>query len=484
MTEEKICPACGKPTAGYTPCPHCGVDPKNRIGIKAVAVICVIALVLGSGYFAMHLATAGPQPILISSIDRWLDYAYVWVAGTVVSGPSLSTSSLSFNVQDSSGQLRIEVYDPTYKTLIAENRVPTVGDSVTVFGQLRVYLDGSVELRVSKPEDLLLTKAQVVQTSIQEVLNSWYTTKELAYKRVIIEGKIIGLRPLSSAKIFTLEDNSRNTIDLYVHNGLMYLEGRSLDLKLLQVVRVTVGVSEYGGTPQLALADYDDIEVIENQLPTQVSLEAVDNTLVDQFVKVSGEVVFVEMVGEYSSLAVYERQIWLDNQYTPRVILDEDIYKLLPDNTRQLLRRGSNAELVGRVSRSGATLRINLVGPPELSLQSGTYEPPLVENFANITLDNKDNLVKVEGSIVSSVDVVKGTLPSDHEFVLQDNFGDNIKLWVTNTVYERMFYSLAVGDNVRVVGKVVDGRTVGRSGILVQPGLVRFDLPSDIEKVS
>jgi len=436
----------------------------------------VIALVLGAGYFAMHLATAGPQPILISSIDRWLDYAYVWVAWTVVSGPSAGTTSLSFDVQDSSGQLRIEVYDPTYKTLIAENRVPTVGDSVTVFGQLRVYLDGSEELRVSTPEDLLLTKAQTVQTTIQEIMSTWYSTKEFEYKRVTVVGKITNLIPLSSAKIYILEDNSGNTLELYVHNGLMYLEGRYLDIKLLQVVSVTAGVSEYGGTPQLALADYDDIKVIENQLPTQVSLDNMDTTLVDRFVKVSGKVVFVEMVGDPSSLAVSERQIWLDDQYTPRVILDEGIYELLPDNTRQLFGRGSNAELVGRVSRSGTTLRINLVGPPELSLQSGTYEPSLVENFATITLGNEDSLVKVEGRIVpGGADVAHVTLPSDHEFVLQDNFGDNIKLWVTNTVYERMLYSLAVGDNVRVVGKVMQRG----SAAAVQPGV-----PSDIEKVS
>jgi hypothetical protein len=86
-----------------------------------------------------------------------------------------------------------------------------------------------------------------------------------------------------------------------------------------------------------------------------------------------------------------------------------------------------------------------------------------------------DNLVKVEGRIVGSVDVARGTLPSDHEFTLRDNFGENIKLWVTNTVYERLLYTLADGDNVRVVGKVMQRG----SAAAVQPGM-----PSDVEKVS
>jgi len=478
MTEEKICPACGKPTAGYVPCPHCGADPKNRMSLKPAMIICVIALCLGAVFFVMHVRTAGAQPMLISDIDRWQDYNYVWIKGTVTSGPTLSPTTLVIYVQDDSGAnpLRVEIYDPAIKTLIAENRVPTVGADATIFGQLRVFIDGSMELRVSKSSDVTAIKTQAIETSIPEILDSWSTRQGLEYYRqVTLEATIVNLRPLSSAKIYTLEDNSGNTIEMYVHNGLMYLENKTFDFRLLQRLRITAGASNYTTTPQLALSDYDDIEVIDTQSPIQVSLDNIDSTLVNEFVRVSGKVMFVEMMGESGSLLAESYNIWLDNQYNPRVLLDGDVYKLLSDNARQQLKRGAAAELTGKVSRYGATFKIDLLGPPDLSLQSGTYEPPPVENVATIGISNLDNLVKVEGEIISEENIFRGLLPSDHEFVLQDMFGNNIKLFVTNTLYERMSYPPIVGDNVRVVGKVIQRG----SWMAVQPGML-----SDIEEVS
>jgi len=457
------------------PCPHCGADPKTRMSLKPAMIICVIALCLGAVFFVMHLNTLGVQPLLISDIDRWQDYNYVWIKGTVTSGPSVSPTSLVIYVQDNSGAnpLRVEIYDPAFETLIAENRVPTVGDDATIFGQLRVFIDGSMELRVSKSSDVTANKAQPVETSISEIKNSWSTRQGLEYyRRVTLEATIVNLRPLSSAMIYTIEDNSGNTIEMYVHNGLMYLENKSFDFRLLQRLRITAGASNYGTTPQLALSDYDDIEVIGTQSPIQVSLDNIDSTLVNKFVRVGGKVIFVEMMGESSTLAVESYNIWLDNQYNPRVSLDGDVYKLLSDNARQQLKRGATAELTSRVSRYGSTFKIDFIGPPDLSLQSGTYEPPLVENVATISPDNLDNLVKVEGQIVNDIPAFEGLLPSDHEFVLQDMFGNNIKLFVTNTIYERMSYPPIVGDNVRVVGKVIQRG----SSMEVQPGML-----SDIE---
>jgi hypothetical protein len=275
--------------------------------------------------------------------------------------------------------------------------------------------------------------------------------------------------------IYTLEDNSGNTIEMYVHNGLMYMGDERFDFKLLQRVRVTAGASNYITTPQLVLADYGDIEEIGMQSPTPASLDNIDSTLVNQFVRVGGKVIFVEMVRASDSLAVESYNIWLDNQYNPRVSLDGDVYKLLSDNARQQLKRGAIVELTGIVSRYGSTFKINLLGPPDISLQSGTYEPPLVENFAAISSDNLDNLVKVEGKIIDDTPVFEGLLPVDHGFALQDNFGNNIKLFVTNTLYERMSYPPVVGDNVRVVGKVIQRE----SSMAVQPGML-----SDMEEVS
>ena len=482
MSEEKICPACGKPTAGYVPCPHCGADPSLRLSIKAAVVLCVVLLGIGSGYFLWHTSTITPQPISIASIDSWMNYASVWIEGTVISGPQVDDRSISFEVQDASGEsIEVDVYvDP--QSLKAQGKIPMVGDRVKLFGMLRVHLDGSVEIRVSSldkdrftgEDKFQVTSAQAVSTTIRDLTYDWYGSQSLKYRRVTLEGRITGMRPLYSAKIYALEDNENNTVDMFVHNGLVYAEDRQLDLNLLQTIRVTAGASEYSYKPQLALASYDDIEVIENAIPTHVGIENINENMRGQFVKTGGRIIFVEMVGESNSLEVEKRYLWLDNKDNPMVWMWESVYKLLSDNTRKLLKRGSTAELTGRVSRSGE-LEIELVGPPELSLVGGTYEPPLVENVAEIGSDNVGEFVTIQGEVGDDENVAAGAgLPSNRKLTLRDNFGETIKIWISNTIYERIPAPPAVMDNLRVVGKVIQSG----SEIQIEPGL-----PSDVVKV-
>lgn len=472
MEEEKRCPACGKPTAGYVPCPHCGADPSLRLSIKAVAALCIVALIIGSGYLILHVSTLGPRPMLIADINSWYDYASVWLEGTVISGPIIDDRSVSFDLSDGSGDIEVNVYVPPGE-LKAQDKVPMVGDNALVFGMLRVYTD-SKEIRVQKVEDLQITPAQPVSTTIDELKSTWYDSQSLKYKRVTLEGMIVGMRTYYSAKVYTLQDNENKDLDMYVHNGLVYVENRQLDLKLLQTIRVTAGALEYYG-PELALASYDDIEVIENGVPTSAGIENIDENMRGQFVRTGGRIIFVEMVGVSNSLGVQMRYFWLDSKDNPPVWISESIYKLLPDNTRELLRRGATAELTGRISSSGE-LQIELVGPPELSLEDGVYEPPLVENVANISIDNLAEFVTVQGEVIASENVVAvAKIPSNWEFTLRDNFNENIKIWIPNTIYERMIEPPRVGDNLRVVGKVIK-----REGeIQVQPGL-----PSDVVRVS
>lgn len=476
---EKICPACGKPTAGYVPCPHCGADTRTRITIKLAMLLCAIVLAFGVVYFAMHLSTIEPQPTAIASIDSWMDYSYVWLEGAVSYGPQYSSTSISFEIYDGSGttiddsSIRVEVYDPAFKDLINENKVPRVGDNVKLFGQLRVYLDGSTEVRVSLSEDLQLTRAvQPLETTIAELKTSWGTDQSLMFSRVTLEGTVTGIRPLSSAKIYTLEDNTTGVtkeLEMYIHNGLeTYIENEQLDLEVLQRVRVSAGVSQYRGTPQLAISDFDEITVIGSWSPIEVPLGSVDMTMFNNFVKVGGKIIFVEVVGESDSLGIQERYLWLDNKYNPIIQIDEDVYKLLSDNTEEQMRRGATIELVGRVYSYGTEVRIKFIGPQEPSLQPGAYEPTLVENFAAIGSDNMDDLVTVRGIITYVENVARGQLPSDRRFTLEDNFGGNIKIWVPNTLYERMVDPTEVGDEIQVVGKVLTSGGI----IAVQPGVL------------
>ena len=133
------------------------------------------------------------------------------------------------------------------------------------------------------------------------------------------------------------------------------------------------------------------------------------------------------------------------------------------------------AELVGRVSKSAGQFQIEFTGSQVPSLENGTYEPALIENVATIDTSLLNDFVTIQGRIIENSEVGRATLPSDWEFVLRDNLGESVRIWVPNTLYERMLDPIAVGDDVKVVGKVI----YRAGGISVQPGV-----PSDVVKVS
>ena len=480
MTEEKRCPACGKPTAGYVPCPHCGADPRTSITMKFALVVCVIVLGFGAVFYLMHLATSDVIPTPISSIDpNWMDYSYVWIDGVVSAGPQYSQGSVTFDVYDGSegsfgtmeeGTIPVEYYNPT------ENTIPTVGDHVQAFGQLRAPVGGDKELRVSFSSDIYITKAQAVDTTISNILSTWDAASSLQFKRVRVEGTITGIRPLSSAKIYTLSDSGEE-LELYVHNGLEeFVEKRPIGLNVLDRVRVTTGLSQYSGSPQLSLADFDELEIIGSENVQEVPIQSLNDNFVENMVKVSGKIVFVEAKGGGSDLEILERVLLLDNVYNPSVIASEGTLELLSDNDRALVKRGTTIGLVGEVQRYGGSVRVEWLGPQVPTLASGSYEPPSVENFLTITSDNQNELVTVVGNVYAVSEISVGWLPSHRILTLQDNLGGSVWVYIPNFLYERMQSPPSVGQTIKVIGKVTSA-----SGypVVVQPGVIE-----DVQRVS
>jgi len=474
VTEEKRCPACGKPTAGYVPCPHCGADPRTSFTIKFAAVICVIILGVGIAFYFLHVATSEVIPTPISSIDSWLDYSYVWIDGVVSAGPQYGIGSVSFDVYDASAQnidqatISVEYYDP------AENTIPAVGDHVLAFGQLRAPVGVDKELRISFPSDLQITRAQLVQTTISDIVS---TGSSLWFKRVALNGTVTGLRPLASAKIYTLSDSEGNELQLYVHNGLeTYVEKRPIGLKVLDNVTVTTGLSQYAGVPQLYLSDFDELDVTSSENVQEVPIQSLNENLVGDIVKVGGKIVFVEAVGGSTGLEMSERLLSLDNRYNPSVTISDGLFKLLSDENQALLKRGATIGLVGKVQTYRGAYRLEWVGPQVPDLTPGEYEPPSVENFSTITDNLKDELVTITGRVVDNLNITAGQLPSHRLLTLQDNFGGSVRVYIPNFLYERMQNPPLTGQTVKVVGKVTSA-----SGypVVVQPGVME-----DVQRVS
>jgi RecJ-like exonuclease len=287
-----------------------------------------------------------------------------------------------------------------------------------------------------------------------------------------VEGTITGVTPYYTAKLYTLEDD-QISLGLYVHNGLVYADNRTLNLNLLQRVRVTAGISKWGN---LSLRSYDNIEVIENGIPLSVDIEDIQENLDGKIVELDGKIIFVELEGKDTSrrLTLSGRRIWLNGSDNPPIWLSGSVYKLLSEGTQKLLRRGSTVtDLQGKVE--WAKFEVEFYGIPEPELMGGEYEPPFVENTAEITRENKNDFVTVQGEVVNiENDYAGADVPNHKKLVLEDELGGTIEIWIQNIVYERLPDPPSIEDTVRVVGKVVE-----REGeIQLQPGV-----PNDVVEV-
>jgi hypothetical protein len=186
-------------------------------------------------------------------------------------------------------------------------------------------------------------------------------------------------------------------------------------------------------------------------------------------------VVFVELVGSGSDLEIAERIIWLENKDALKISVSDDLFQTLSTETKNVISRGAQLEIVGKVKRYGSGLRIEWVGPQTPAVTRGQYEPTPADNFAKIISADADNLVTVAGAIQSKSSITKGYLPDDVILNVQDNFGNIAKVYLPNFMYERMASPPNVLENIKVVGKVM---TVSGS-VAVQPGVLE-----DLQKVS
>ena len=134
------CPSCGRDPGSNDLCPHCGADLRRRLQIRTfglAAIAIAILGLIGLGVFATHT----PIPaIKIADVQSTFNFAYVQIDGVVARGPSYNPTaqSLTFWVRDDTGELLVSSFRAATQALIAADRVPAPGDTVSLQGTLRV----------------------------------------------------------------------------------------------------------------------------------------------------------------------------------------------------------------------------------------------------------------------------------------------------------------------------------------------------------
>lgn len=477
---ERKCPDCGRPLGDLTVCPRCGTDLTKRTSHKFLALICIVSLAGGMIYF-LYSVLAGAYMVDIGDIDEGLNYGFVWIEGTVSNGPQYQiypSVKLSFDVYDGTGEIMkntidVRAFSSDAKWLVDENKVPRVGDHVKLFGTVRIDEQWGNKIYLEKPEEFEITRQSPTVTTISEVNSDYYAGEK--FFTVTVDGVLTNLRDFSWADIYTIEENiedetTGDTISVYVHSGLEYLGGEQPEnLGLLSRLRITAGVSEYSGQPQLVPSSYEEIEVIgQASLPDVVSSDELENYN-GRLVGVRGEIVFTEISSS-------GRRLWLDNaddnEGPHPVWIWSSTYGQISEGIEGQLRRGAIVELYGEVSMYGGEWQVELASPPEIHVldNSGisTYEIGLVD-IRTLTENNVGDFVRVGGSA--------SNLSSGGEIFTVENNANEIRVSINDAIWIRMLDEdkPQAGDTVKITGKV--GEYAGDIGLY--PGI-----PEDIQVIA
>jgi DNA/RNA endonuclease YhcR with UshA esterase domain len=397
----------------------------------------VVALVLATAGLAVlwMVATRAEVPIVaIGQAGATMNLAYVRLEGRCTRGPSYDTQTgtLSFWIADGTGDLRVASYAPESRALIEADRVPALGDRVSVAGTLRIREDFR-SLTVNVPEHVMVFRAEAIERTIGAI---W---PEDEYQRVRVSGQVRDtFEPYRGLTLITLRDQT-GAIDVAVSEDLVRLSGVRPAVKVGQSVAVTAAVSLYDEIPQLVPASTTDVVPLAHDVPTAVRRAVADLVRSDlgRWVAVRGTVVDVDTFSEGLKLIVD------DGSGAITVVLWQNVYSGLPGRLGPEV--GAEVEVQGKLSEYRAELEVVPALATDVEIV-GAAQTARKSSIGALTTDDVGRWVTVQGTLGAPQ-----TFSAGVKFALADGTG-RITLLLWDEVYEIAPEGLSHGAEVAVTG--------------------------------
>jgi len=288
------CPQCSRFVGPYARCPYCGARLRQRISIRVVKLMAVALATVG--LFGLWWVARSSEIPLVATADMvdTMNMAYVRVQGRISRALTYDPESgyLGFWVSDATGEVHIVAYQETTAALLDANRIPALGDEVSVAGTLRVR-DDYAAITLNIPDHLTLTRPTAV------ALDSGRLTVLDEGRRVRLSGEVVAVRtPYAGMTLITLQDASGEIV-VAVDETLATLTGPLPSLQPGQGIQVEGAVSLYRGSPQIVPAATGDIVITAAppEPPVAMALESLSDLEAaqpGQSIRLRGQVVLLE----------------------------------------------------------------------------------------------------------------------------------------------------------------------------------------------
>ncbi|MCD6525259.1 MAG: hypothetical protein J7K48_09825 [Thermococcus sp.] len=249
-----------------------GLKEQKKIDVSRLKYISLIIAVLGVALIL--IAAQGAQAPLMKVNDVYgnylMNYAVVRINGTVVTVPYVSQSggklTVTFTVDDGTGQIDVRVYSPLADEMLEKGVIPFPGDNVTAEVQLRVretytysmlqYLEG---LRFNSK--LYSENPQVVKSLTTDMANTY----------VAVEGIVTEFSNVSSGYLLTV-DTGESEVTVLVPKVLLVFN--DFNVKVGDTIYAPGIVYLYKGTsPEIVVRNLSQVSVtpIEEAPLVQIS---------------------------------------------------------------------------------------------------------------------------------------------------------------------------------------------------------------------
>jgi len=460
------CGSCGRFVGPYERCPYCGAQMRGRLAVRTVKLVAVLLGTLGLA-LVWWAARGVPIPeISIGEAGGTMNLAYVRLQGRLTRGLTFDPESgyLGFWLADETGEVHVNAYEDVTRVLLAQGKLPAIGDEVSVAGTLRIR-EEYVALTLNVPEHLDLQRPAAIPLGAGEItlLDEGLRVRVWGHVQRITE-------PYDGLTLVDLRDDS-GEITIAVDEAVEALTGELPEMVAGQAITVVGVVSLYRTTPQIVPADVADIQLsavpvltqpsspavgkppAENVLPVQpqvqpsvqpqvqppVALNEISEADLGRMVRVQGRVVMLEGLsgGVKATLDDGTAQILL--------LLWDDVHKDL--EAPATLDVGAEVAVTGEVQVYREELEVVPAAAKDVEILKPAEMPPWVE-LGDLSAADAGRVVRARGVLGEPQGFSAGV-----KVVLKDGTGDIVVLFWSK-LYQTLAPAPQAGQQVEVVGVI------------------------------